>query len=84
MSSGCIWFPTRFLNFFLCKLNQSRGRASIDMKHVHLTDPPLPREDSSPYSIGSGDGDFRKSITSANDSGKVLPNDDQLRIVNTL
>ena len=68
-TAGCIWFPTRFLNFFLfAKLNQSQGHASIDMKHVRRSGRPLPRKHSSPYSIGRVDGGFRKSIASATDS----------------
>jgi hypothetical protein len=39
--AGCIWFPTRFLNFF-----------PIDVKHVRRSDRPLPREDPLPYSMG--------------------------------
>ena len=57
-------FPlASFTSFFA--LNH---RASIDMKHVHRSDCPLPRGDSSPYYIRRVDGCFRKSIGSGTDS----------------
>jgi hypothetical protein len=58
-------FPLAFLTSFSANLNQ---RASIDTRHVCRSDCPLPREDSSPYSIGRVDGGFPKSIASAIDS----------------
>ena len=60
---------TLILTSFFANLNRSRGRASIDMKHVCHSDRPLPREDSSPYSIGRVDGGFRKSIASTDSLG---------------
>ena len=74
-------FPLAFLTSFFADLNQ---RTSSFMKHLHRSDLPLPREDSSPYSIGKVDVSFCEFIASATDSGQVLPNDDKLRIVNTL
>ena len=61
-------FPLAFLTSFFANPNQSRGRASVDMKHVHLSDPPPSRQQSSPYSIGRVNGDFRIFIASATDS----------------
>ena len=60
---------TLILTSFFANLNRSRGRASIDMKRVCHSDRPLPREDSSPYSIGRVDGSFRKSIASTDSLG---------------
>ena len=75
----CIWFPTCFLNFLLCK-----PQPTYFMKNVCCSDIPLPREASSPYSIGKVDVSFCKFIASATDSGKLLPNDDKLHIINML
>ena len=61
-------FPPASLTSFFAKLNQSRGHASIGMKHVRRSARPLPRTHTSPYSIGRVDGGFRKSIASATDS----------------
>ena len=61
-------FPLAFLSSFFANLNQPRGHASIDSKRVRLSDRPLPREYSSPYSIGRVDGGFRKSIALATNS----------------
>ena len=63
-------FPLASLTSFFAKLNQSRGHASIDMKHVRRSGRPLPRKHSSSYSIGRVDGGFRKSIASATDSSR--------------
>ena len=62
---------TLILTSFFANLNRSRGRASIDMKRVCHSDRPLPREDSSPYSIGRVDGGFRRPIASAIDSLEI-------------
>ena len=61
--AGCIWFSTRFLNFFL-----SEHELTCSMKHVCRSDLPLRREDASPYFMRKVDGGFRKSIASATDS----------------
>ena len=54
------------------------------MKHVCCSDLPLPREDSLPYSIRKVDVSLYMFIASATNSGKVLPNDNKLHIVNML
>ena len=41
--SGVSGSPPAFLSSFFANLNQSRGRASIDMKHVRHSDRPFPR-----------------------------------------
>ena len=58
--AGCIWCPTRFLNSFLYK-----PESRFFMKHISHSNLPLPREDSSPYSIGKVDGGFINSMVSA-------------------
>ena len=63
----CIWFPA-FLTSFFANPNKTRGRDSIDMKRVCRSNRPLPRDGSSPYSIGRVDGTLRRSIASATNS----------------
>ena len=71
-------FPLGILTTFFGNLNQ------CTMKHVCCSDLSLPREDSLPYSIREVDVSLCMFIASATNSGKVLPNDNNLHIVNML